>query len=43
MKMDIMKYFFLMGKEERELVRLWLSGVASETEAQAEFLMFVKN
>ena len=43
MKMDVMKYFFLMGKEERELVRLWLSGVASETEAQAEFLMFVKN
>ena len=43
MKMDIMKYFFLMGKEERELVRKWLSSVASETREQVIFLKDVEN
>ncbi|MBP3285267.1 MAG: hypothetical protein J6M02_07215 [Clostridia bacterium] len=37
-----MKYFFLMGKEERELVREWLSGVFPETKREKEFLEVVE-
>ncbi|MBP3285266.1 MAG: hypothetical protein J6M02_07210 [Clostridia bacterium] len=37
-----MKYFFLMGKKERELVRKWLPGVVSKTEKQADFLKVVE-
>ena len=36
-----LKYFCLMGKEEREDVRQWLSDVASKTKKQADFLKIV--